>query len=382
MAQRLIPALQQILTATGQIAIGYKLKTYATGTTTPLATYSDEDLTIPNANPATGSTTGNQIVNFEGYFGDIWVNSSSNYKAILTDVNDNIIETPDPVDGMDTTSLINLDPMPAAFWGTTAGTSTAYTLNANPNISSIGYSDIQTFLIDFHVACGASPTLSINGLTPLNLKRYNFDGTKVALASGDVQADRYWITNDGVDLIVLDLTILASQAEVNAGTNAYKYVSPATLAAKPGLVVQVVNFHTGATASGTTQIPSDDTIPQITEGDQYMSLSITPQNANNYLKIDVVFIGTASVTARVTAALFQDSNVNALAAAGVISDTGQGYQAPNCFSYYMNAGTTSPITFTVRAGADNPATIDFNGVSGRQYGGVCASSITITEIAG
>ncbi len=48
-------------------------------------------------------------------------------------------------------------------------------------------------------------------------------------------------------------------------------------------VVQVVNTQDGAVATGTTVLPWDDTIPQNTEGDQYMSLSITPTNASNKL---------------------------------------------------------------------------------------------------
>ena len=51
-------------------------------------------------------------------------------------------------------------------------------------------------------------------------------------------------------------------------------------------VVQVVNVMDGALATGTTVMPTDDTIPQITEGDEYMSLAITPKNALNILVIE------------------------------------------------------------------------------------------------
>lgn len=45
-----------------------------------------------------------------------------------------------------------------------------------------------------------------------------------------------------------------------------------------GEVVQVVNTQTGAYALCTTVIPCDDTIPQITEGVEVMTLAITPPN--------------------------------------------------------------------------------------------------------
>ena len=155
------------------------------------------------------------------------------------------------------------------------------------------------------------------------------------------------------------------------------------MVAQTGGVLQVVNYTTGAVATGTTTIPSDDTIPQNTEGDQYMTLAITPLSTTNALKIDVVIqLASSAAGGRMTAALFQDSTANALATGG------QGFIDANkpfsmSFTYYMTAGTTSSTTFKVRAGASVAGTTTFNGVSSaRLYGGTYSSSITITEIAG
>jgi hypothetical protein len=83
-------------------------------------------------------------------------------------------------------------------------------------------------------------------------------------------------------------------------------------------IAQELVSETGAVATGTTQIPIDDTIPQNTEGDQYLSLAITPTNALS--------------------------------------------------------------TFKVRAGGGGASTTTFNGSGGaRLLGGVYASSITIRE---
>jgi hypothetical protein len=148
-----------------------------------------------------------------------------------------------------------------------------------------------------------------------------------------------------------------------------------------GAVVQVVNTETGAVATGTTVIPFDDTIPQNTEGDQYMSLAITPTDAGNILLIDVVVQLSHSVAAWDAAALFQDSTANALAAIVAYQDlAGAGMTLH--FRHKMTAGTTSATTFKVRAGGQAAGTTTFNGqAAGRIYGGVMASSITITEIA-
>ena len=149
-----------------------------------------------------------------------------------------------------------------------------------------------------------------------------------------------------------------------------------------GKVVQVVNVQTGAVATGTTALPNDDTIPQKTEGDEFMTLAITPTSASNKLKIEVVcsdFSNTVG-TANVTIALFQDSTAGALAA--WLSSKATAYEISGAFTHFMTAGTTSSTTFKIRMGCTGGGTTTFNGVSaGRMLGGVLASSITITEIS-
>lgn len=149
-----------------------------------------------------------------------------------------------------------------------------------------------------------------------------------------------------------------------------------------GTVVQVVNTQTGAYATGTTTIPMDDTIPQNTEGDQYMSLAITPTSSTNKLRIDVVVMVANSSASAIwlIAALFQDSTAGALAADAIYQGTANGGGVIK-FTHYMTAGTTSATTFKVRAGGSGAGSTYFNGQSASRYlGGVMASSITITEV--
>ena len=149
-----------------------------------------------------------------------------------------------------------------------------------------------------------------------------------------------------------------------------------------GGIVQIVNTQTGAVNTGTTTMPRDDTIPQKTEGDEYMTLAITPVSSSNKLKIDVVFaVANTSGNLIPIVALFQDTTANALACiVGSGSADGNVLRMVS-FTHYMTAGTTSSTTFKVRAGAAS-GTITFNGEAGaRRMGGVMASSITITEIA-
>jgi parallel beta-helix repeat protein len=72
-------------------ADGAKLQFYASGTSTPKDTYSDEDLTTANANPV--------IADADGLFGDIWMDEGDRYKVRLYDKNNVQQWESDPVIG-------------------------------------------------------------------------------------------------------------------------------------------------------------------------------------------------------------------------------------------------------------------------------------------
>ena len=147
-------------------------------------------------------------------------------------------------------------------------------------------------------------------------------------------------------------------------------------------VVQVVHVQDGAVASTSSSIAHDDSIPQNSEGAEFMTLAITPTNSSNKLMIDVVVYGAANEANKiVTVGLFQDSTADALAMQSSAQSLNNS-PTPLSFTHFMTAGTTSATTFKVRAGNDTSSTITFNGQNGsRKGGGKYASSITITEIA-
>jgi len=165
----------------------------------------------------------------------------------------------------------------------------------------------------------------------------------------------------------------------SVGTDTTQVATTAFVQAN-GKVKQVVYTQTGAVATGTSVIPSDNTIPQITEGTEYMTLAITPTSATSILKIEVAAYGSFNNNRIMTVALFQDATSTALAAVGHMTASTDAPGVVN-LRHTMVAGTASATTFRVRIGSDSSATFTFNGVSGsRRYGGVAASSITITEM--
>lgn len=144
-------------------------------------------------------------------------------------------------------------------------------------------------------------------------------------------------------------------------------------------VVQIVTARTGITASGTTILPVDNTIPQNTEGVQFLTASITPTNINSLLEIDVNCILSHSANSGISTALFQDANANALAAV-VESNAVATAVVTQTLKFYMTAGTISATTFNIRCGGTAVGTIYLNGASATQYfGGVGYSSIVIKE---
>lgn len=150
-----------------------------------------------------------------------------------------------------------------------------------------------------------------------------------------------------------------------------------------GVAVQIVNTVFSAVNSNTVLIPEDDTIPQITEGTEFMTLAITPKSVTNRLFIRVkAIVAQSAATNGVIGALFQDATANALAVNDMYAPAASSFQTLN-IEHDMVAGTTSATTFRFRAGPVNAATITFNGFGGaRKFGGASLSSISIIEYKG
>lgn len=145
---------------------------------------------------------------------------------------------------------------------------------------------------------------------------------------------------------------------------------------RTGDIVQRVHNAVSAYATGSTVIPLDDTIPQITEGDQYMTQAITPTSAINKLRIAYHGWYTLPNAHSSVIGLFQDTTANALAATAMHGVN----PIMASLVHIMTAGTTSATTFKIRIGGTSDS-IQFNGWSGgRMFGGVSNNTLEIEEI--
>jgi len=148
----------------------------------------------------------------------------------------------------------------------------------------------------------------------------------------------------------------------------------------PGGLIQRQGNYTGAVSSGTTTIPFDDTIPQSTEGDQYMTQAITPTSAANVLRISAkaLLINTNVGGTDAIIALFQDATASALSVGHMASSVGP---LTTFINHEILSGLTTSTTFKIRGGSDLAGTTTFNGVAAtRKYGGVLNSYLIVDEV--
>jgi len=184
-----------------------------------------------------------------------------------------------------------------------------------------------------------------------------------------------------------DYLLISDTSDSNANKKAlasdFVFV-PSAANALAGSIVQVVNVNTGAVGTGSTTTPNDDTIPQITEGNEILSTSYTPLSVTNKLMfIANVTVNESTNTGSAVAVALHRATVNdalAVSTADATSYAGTSAPYPTTIVHYMTAPGTSAYTFSIRAGCDT-GPVTWNGTnSARKYGGVLISSLTIIEV--
>lgn len=147
---------------------------------------------------------------------------------------------------------------------------------------------------------------------------------------------------------------------------------------RTGDIVQIAINTTQASASGSTVLPNDGTAPTNTEGDLYLSQSITPVSAINKLVIESSLWLSNDSSNAIGAALFRDSGA-VLSVAGPID--GQSAKIRElAITHVLLAGSTSATTFNVRGGGGGGTTKLNSQDASTGYGGKTTSFIKITEV--
>lgn len=205
-----------------------QLTSFAAGTNTPIATYSDSTGVNQNANPV--------ILNARGE-ANIWILPNIAYKFQLSDALGNLIWTVDQVVNSQLTTL---------FGGNDTGSVNAYVINFVANFTSL-VNGIVIYWIPSNTNTGAS-TLNVNGLGVINI--VNQDGTPLGISqivAGGVTAVIYyngqWLLTSATGSVPKSGTftsILTSGANVNPGAAKYTVSGTTATVFIPFMAVTVI----------------------------------------------------------------------------------------------------------------------------------------------
>lgn len=143
MANRFFSPNQQFADATGAPYAGGFLYFYASGTSTPLNTYSDSALTIPNTNPV--------VLDSAGRAGNVFLQNLA-YKVILQDANAIQIWADDPVYSSDYSTVAQFNSGNGSPNGSVAGTA------GSPGIPASVYWDDVNFILYVCTTTGTAIT--------------------------------------------------------------------------------------------------------------------------------------------------------------------------------------------------------------------------------
>lgn len=145
-------------------------------------------------------------------------------------------------------------------------------------------------------------------------------------------------------------------------------------------VRQVVYATLGTQTFSGSNIPFDNTIPQITEGFQILTASITPQSATSTLYIWATVNVSCSSIASAILAIFRDATVNAFgvsATAVLTANTAEN----ETVMVTIPSGSTAASTIRLRGGANSGNLyINGNAASGQTFGGASATSLLVMEV--
>lgn len=240
--------------------------------------------------------------------------------------------------------------------GKYASTGSANAYVVTPSVAIPAYVTGERYSFRSSFANTGSATVNISSLGAKTIKKMAQSG-KANLTAGDIASGQpVTVEYDGTDMILTTPT------------------------APKQIIQRVVSFLTAYSSPPSSALPFDDTLPLIGEGAEVTTVSITPKSATNRLLIRGCVWGAPQNATSFSAALFEDSFPNCLAAnghnAGIADFLSQVH-----VEHEMAAGITSAMTFRLRAGAPS-GSYYFNGISsGRRLAGAGNSYLIVEEYA-
>jgi hypothetical protein len=178
-------------------------------------------------------------------------------------------------------------------------------------------------------------------------------------------------------ITAIGITALSSLNSISASVGEFTLLSAS---GRPAIVFHGRVVNSTYTTCG-TDLPVDDSIPAITEGNEVMSLTVTPTNAASLLRIRANLAVGVSTTGNAGAGLWVDATSAALIAEGQRVE-GSTDVRRFVIDHFVSASNTTQRVYHVRIGPDTGVTNAFlNGSGGgRYFGGVMSSTLSVEEI--
>jgi len=252
------------------------------------------------------------------------------------------------------------------------------------------------FATDAETITGSSTSLA---LTPANLQAMTGSATRDGILELATTAETVTGTDTaravtpaglhGALAGLTDTTITAADTVIFADATDSNALKEDTvqgildLAGGGGKVLQYVQTQVTANATTTGTFPHDDTIPQISEGGEFITLAITPTASDSTLVIEVTAHIVATSSNRIAiSAVFVDTTANALSGGCWKSfcPTVEDW-VPHTIRIALSAASTSARTYRFRAGANLGGCEMNSDDAGTDFGGNIASYMSITEYA-
>lgn len=340
------PPFLQFFDADGDPLAGGKIYTYAAGTTTPKATYTDESASIEMANPIILDDAGKSTW---------WLVGS--YKYIVKDSLDNTIATTDNVTSFSTLATSN-DAFFESFSGD--GSTTAFVLSQDLGTDEKGlmvfvnkglqqYVTNGSFATDTGWTKGAGWTIAAGVATATGAISTAISQTAAfTLVQGQVYSVTYTITRSAGGLIP---SVGGTSGVERTASGTYNEVivagSSQTLAfTGNGFTgtLDNVSINLAAPATYAIQNPSAYTV----NGTSLTFASAPPTGTNNiYVFAPSLLLGAASAAAAAAAADAASAAASADSAASS-ANSALAYQAKNKWTYSSTTTMTDPGTGGIR----------------------------------
>jgi hypothetical protein len=226
-----------------------------------------------------------------------------------------------------------------ATLGTTTGTAATFT---NGTLTS---GVIPTLTAGTTTSTAANVTTgTIGNLTTTLAGDFTISSGTGTLGTTGVTAGTY-----GTSTIIPQIAVDAKGRVTSVGT---------TAVGSTNKLLQIAETKSSSVITITGSIPSDNTKPQSTEGQEVLTVAITPQSATSTLYIEAHCVGNLTTLGGLNSALFKDSGTDAIAAeASGIYNYGK-----ITLKHSEASGSTTQRTYKLRAGVGS-GTFYINGDS-------------------